>query len=172
MTMTTIIQLLTLAICFICPVKALADMCFCTAVALICNYITVMTFFMAGLVWDTRRVNRRYGDCLMMCRCKEDSVYCCKGRLLSTTQKYFSGIKPVPTVHRVEPGSDLVDQVVSDSVTITERLFSNMIAPCSLSRIGKLFTILFYLTLIVLCLHSSMEIRTGFRPLDYDTEYR
>ena len=36
------------------------------------------------------------GDCCGICCCKEDSVFCCRGRFLSKRQREFSGLPPDP----------------------------------------------------------------------------
>lgn len=42
-----------------------------------------MTFFLAVVVWDTQRISNYRKDCFGACMCAEDSVMCCRGKMMS-----------------------------------------------------------------------------------------
>ena len=42
-----------------------------------------MTFFLACVVWDTQRISNYRKDCLGLCCCADDSIFFCKGKLVS-----------------------------------------------------------------------------------------
>ena len=53
-------------------------------------YSTVLLIFTPVIVWDTRRVENRKGDCLGICCCAEDTIVCFKGIFLSDKQSAYS----------------------------------------------------------------------------------
>ena len=53
-------------------------------------YLTVNLIFMPAIVWETRRVEQKKGDCFGICCCNEDTILCCKGKFLSDKQKAYS----------------------------------------------------------------------------------
>lgn len=69
--------------------SGLRSFCFFAGVGVLCLYLASMTIFSAALVWDMRRQINQIGDCCGLCRCKEDSIICCRGRLLSQKQREY-----------------------------------------------------------------------------------
>ena len=64
-------------------VPALASFSFFCAVSVLLLYFSVLTIYLPLVYWDTLRVSKRYGDCFGLFFCKEDTIICCKGKLLS-----------------------------------------------------------------------------------------
>ena len=62
---------------------ALRSFCQFAAVSIIMLYFTVLTIFTPIMAFDTRRVQRRKGDCHGLCCCSEDTLICCRGFWLS-----------------------------------------------------------------------------------------
>ena len=71
--------------------EALRSFCIYATVCVALLYVNNMTFFLAVVVWDTRRVEYRKKDCFGLCCCKEDSLIFCRGKLASVKQQEFSG---------------------------------------------------------------------------------
>ena len=91
LTITSLATCIAFAFGMLSSLEALRSFCMfafmCTLMLYLCN----MTFFLALVVWDTRRVEARKKDCFGACACSENSVWCCKGKLLSEEQRDFSG---------------------------------------------------------------------------------
>ena len=73
---------------------ALGSFCMYAAFSICMLFSTCLTLFSCILVWDTKRVHRRHGDCCRLCCCKENSFICCRGKFLNTKQQKFSQIAP------------------------------------------------------------------------------
>ena len=56
-------------------------------------YFLVITIFLAVLVWDTRRVEKKMHECCGACCCAENTFLCCGSRLASPKQRDYSGIE-------------------------------------------------------------------------------
>lgn len=66
-------------------------------------------------------------DCFGLCCCKVDSIFCCKGRLLTSKQKRFIGIP-------VEGGEDENQEYISQ----VQKFFDNYYTKAILSKWGKI----------------------------------
>lgn len=71
--------------------QALRSFCLFAAVTTAMLYANNMTIFMAVVVWDTQRVQKRQKECFGLFCCKENSKLCCKGKLASPKQRDFTG---------------------------------------------------------------------------------
>lgn len=58
---------------------ALSSFCQYACMCIFMLYISVLTIFLPVLVWDTRRTEKRWGDCCRLCCCAEDTWICCRG---------------------------------------------------------------------------------------------
>ena len=56
--------------------------CVHSSITIIMLYLSVFTIFLPIAYWDTYRVSKKWGECFGLCFCKEDSILCCRGRLL------------------------------------------------------------------------------------------
>ena len=79
------------AIAAISSLEALRSFCMFAAVCVIILYLSNMSFFLAFVVWDTKRVQMRKKECFGACACKENSLICCKGKLASPKQREYCG---------------------------------------------------------------------------------
>lgn len=84
-TITSLTNALAFAFGSTTSLPALRSFCMFASVCIIMLYLLVMTFFLAVLVWDTRRVEKRWGECCTLCSVclDEDTIVCCAGKLLS-----------------------------------------------------------------------------------------
>ena len=60
--------------------------------ALVCNlmlWVATMTIFLAFVVSDTKRVQDKRRECAGACCCPNDSIICCRGRLMSRKQREY-----------------------------------------------------------------------------------
>ena len=62
---------------------AIKSFCYFACVGILMLYVTLLTIFTPVMVWDTKRIANKKGDCCRLCCCKEDSIICCKGYFLS-----------------------------------------------------------------------------------------
>lgn len=69
--------------------EALSSFCFFAGLGVLMLYLTSISVFSAFMVWDIRRQAAQKGDCCGACRCKEDTIICCKGFFLTTAQKSY-----------------------------------------------------------------------------------
>ena len=69
--------------------EALRSFCLFATVCIVVQYLSMMTLFLAAVVWDTQRVSNFRKDCLGACCCAEDSIFFCKGKLVSQAQREY-----------------------------------------------------------------------------------
>ena len=69
--------------------EALQSFCYFATVCLAMLYLNNMTFFLAVLVWDVKRVDRMEKDCFNLCCLEENSFICCFGRCGQTKQREY-----------------------------------------------------------------------------------
>lgn len=92
-TITSMTNALAFAFGSLQSLTSLRSFCIFAAVSIVMLYLTVMSFFLAVVVWDTERVGRKKGECCGLCMCKEDNIICCKGSCLSNKQKAYSNVE-------------------------------------------------------------------------------
>ena len=71
-------------------VPALNSFCMYCGICVICLYISFLTIFSPFFLDDLKRLHERRGDCLGLCCCKEDSIFCFRGKLLPKKLRKFS----------------------------------------------------------------------------------
>lgn len=57
--------------------------CIFAGVTVIMLYLTQISIFLCFVVWDTKRVACGFHECAYLCFCREDSIVCCKGKLMT-----------------------------------------------------------------------------------------
>lgn len=62
---------------------ALRSFCMFASICIIMLYLLVNTFFLAVVVWDTRRVEKKKNECCGLCGCDQDTFFCCGGKCMS-----------------------------------------------------------------------------------------
>ena len=62
---------------------ALQSFCMFSGFCVFTLYISFLTIFAPLFLEDLRRLHRKKNDCCGLCCCKEDSVICCRGTLLT-----------------------------------------------------------------------------------------
>ena len=71
---------------------ALNSFCVFAGICVFTLYISFLTIFSSLFLEDLRRMHKKKGDCCGICCCKEDSLICCRGVLLTERQRKFSSI--------------------------------------------------------------------------------
>lgn len=109
--------------------QALRSFCLFACVCIVMLWLASMTLFLAFVVWDTQRVEDKNKECCGACFCKEDSCWCCFGRLASKKQRKFSGMEEIQVVDISSARSNQPDLSGGDSeVEIIERSFKYKVA--------------------------------------------
>ena len=62
---------------------ALNSFCVFSGICVFTLYFAFLTIFSSLFLEDLRRLHRKKGDCFGICCCKEDSIICCRGALLT-----------------------------------------------------------------------------------------
>jgi hypothetical protein len=62
---------------------ALRSFCLYASICILMLYLLVNTVFLAVVVWDTRRVEKKTKECCGLCCCDDDTIICCAGKLLA-----------------------------------------------------------------------------------------
>ena len=143
-------------------IPAISNFCIVCMNCILLLYISVFTIFTPVLYWDTIRVYKQYGDLCGLCLCREKTILCCKGRLLSEKQKEFSQTdqnSKLTEVSEEQSSSENSDAIVASH---TELLIKDKIAPRLISTRGKLMVLTGYLVFTPLCLFRLQNIRVYF----------
>ena len=74
------------------PLPGLESYCMFCGFCVFMLYLSFLTIFAPLYLEDLRRLHRKKGDCCGLCCCKEDSLICCFGLLLTNRQRRFSGL--------------------------------------------------------------------------------
>ena len=74
-------------------IPALNSFCMYCGICVVCLYLSFLTVFSPFFIEDLRRMHKLHGDCFGLCCCKEDTVFCCRGALLSKRLREFSKIQ-------------------------------------------------------------------------------
>ena len=82
-TITSLTNTLAFAFGALNSLTALRSFCVFASICILMLYLVVMTVFLSVVVWDTRRVANKKGECCGLFMCKLYSVFCCKGFFLS-----------------------------------------------------------------------------------------
>jgi len=69
--------------------EALRSFCIFAGLGVLFLYAASLTIFTAFMVWDIKRQVKRKGDCKGACKCKENSILCCRGYFLTPKQKRY-----------------------------------------------------------------------------------
>ena len=139
--------------------EALHSFCLFCCSTVIMLYLIVITVFLSALIWDTRRVSRKCGDCFCLCLCSESTLICLRGRFLSVKQRAYSGLPP-RKASAPDAGAG------SEEASATEKCLSTCLAPCLLSWFGNIIILLIYAALILGAIYGCTLV-----TLDFKTEY-
>lgn len=115
-------------------------------------YFTSITIFSSFMVWELRRQKDKKGDCCGACKCSEDTIFCCKGKFLTATQKSypFQGEEtdPVPE---------------EKYATTTQKILHLYFSKVSLSKPGIGFILILWLVLTIVFLLGVLELKIDFK---------
>ena len=158
---------------------ALRSFCIFAACSIFMLYLSVMTVFLAVVVWDTERVGRKKGECCGLCMCKMDSIFCCGGFFLSDKQKAYGSVQwPYPSEDKKSEKKDDENQkgatedkaqaapkqaYNSEEASKTEKCIYRYMAPCLLSTAGKIVTIVVYVALIAAAAYGCTQVEIDFK---------
>ena len=87
-------------------IPALNSFCIYCGFCVVCLYLSFLTIFSPFFLEDLKRMHKRRGDCFGLCCCKEDSILCCRGRLLSRRLRNFSNSKEFASVPEDDDSQD------------------------------------------------------------------
>lgn len=88
-TITTLTTAFAFALGMISSIDALRSFCLFATVCILIQYMSMMTLFLASVVWDTQRVSAFRKDCMGVCFCADDSLFFCRGKLVSQAQQDY-----------------------------------------------------------------------------------
>jgi len=79
-TITSLTSLFSFAVSSSTSLPALSNFCGFASLGIFFDYFNQITFFVACIVLDEKRMNRNCGDCCGLCLCAPASAICCKGK--------------------------------------------------------------------------------------------
>ena len=71
------------------PFLAVRAFCMFAAVTIVMLYLSQVTLFLCFVAWDAKRVAFGFHECCYLCFCRKDSLFFCRGRLMTPSQKEF-----------------------------------------------------------------------------------
>ena len=131
---------------------ALASFCFFAGCCVAFLYISFLTLFAPWFLEDMRRLHLRKGECFGLCCCKEDSIWCCKGQLLSVRLRKFSHIATV------EEEQDTREEYASK----VEEFMTNVLATEVLSQQGRVCILLVWVIAAAVGLYGASKVTPNF----------
>ena len=164
-TITSLTNALAFAFGATTSLEALSSFCMFAAVCIVMLYLLVNTVFLAVVVWDTRRVEKKMHECCGACACSEDTILCCKGKFLAQKQRTFSGIELTDAQKAQrqadEEKYDAAVRTTLDAST-SERCLGKYFAPVVLSKIGRIVFLVIYAVLIGLFAYGTSQVTIHF----------
>ena len=161
-TITTLTTCLAFLSGMLSSLQALRSFCLFATVTTAMLYLSNMTFFLAVLVWDTRRVQHLKKECFSLCCCKETSRLCCKGKLASHKQRDYVGnvkfrvadmesARSQDSMRSSQPSSPLESRTARKEIQHSphsERFCGNIVAPILLHNFTRVTVLFIYAVLI------------------------
>lgn len=134
----------------------LQSFCFFAGIGMLFMYMACISLFTAFMTWDIRRQVQRKGDCCGLCRCKETTRFCCKGKFLSERQRRYP--------YQGNFDEDQLDHMPYNS--FTQKMIHRYYAPALTSKRGIIATLLFYLGYFCFTIYSlgglDIDIKTSY----------
>jgi len=92
-TITSLTNALAFALGALSSLIALKSFCLFASLTIVFLYLLVMTVFLCVLIWDTRRVEKKWTECCNICSicCGEQNFLCCCGVCTTPKQRAFTG---------------------------------------------------------------------------------
>ena len=167
-TVTTLATCLAFASGAVSSLEALRSFCTFATVCIAMLYFVNMTFFLAVVVWDTRRVQDRKKECFGLCCVRENSRLCCKGRCSSPKQREYSGnvqfaVADINSIRILEVSIEVSSArkaIMKNS--LTERCCGILCAPVILSNVCRFFMLLVFVVLIAGASYATTMIEVYF----------
>lgn len=166
-TITSLTNCLAFAFGATSSLVALKSFCGFASITILMLYLTVMTMFLCMVVWDTRRVEKKTGECCGICSaiCSETSIICCGGKCTSPKQKEYMGVeiseKAIAAMKAAEEKYDLATRQTLYA-SGTERCIGKCFAPCVLSTAGRIVLLILYAGFTALCCYGASEVEIFF----------
>ena len=166
-TITSMTNALAFAFGALSSLEALKSFCLFASMCIVFLYLLVMTFFLCVVVWDTKRVARKWTECcniLSLC-CGETNPICCCGAFTTPKQKDYCEVeqseqKKASMKAAKEKSSPAVKTVLEASAT--ERCLGKYFAPMVLSKIGRIIFIVIYVILIFGAVFGCTQLEVRF----------
>ena len=166
-TITSLTNALAFAFGSTTSLPALKSFCMFASVCIVMLYLLVNTMFLAVVVWDTRRVEKRWGECCGLCGilCKEDTILCCKGKLLAQKQRDYSKIEAsADEIAKFTEEENKADAALKTTLkaSTSEKFLGKYFAPIILSKIGRIVFLVIYVILIAFMSYGASQLRIHF----------
>ena len=158
-TITSLTNALAFAFGATTSLPALKSFCIFASVCIVMLYFLVNTFFLAIVVWDTRRVEKRWGECCRICGVlSEDNFLCCCGKFLSQKQREYSKIefskKEQEAYKEAEEKADAAIKTVLKA-SVAERCLGKYFAPFILHKVSRIVFLVLYVILIAVMAYGA-----------------
>ena len=178
MTITTLATCSAFLSGMLSSLQALQSFCLFATVTTAMLYFSNMTFFLAVVVWDTRRVQNLKKECFNLCCCSESSRFCCKGKLASHKQRDYTGnikfriadINSARSSFSERPTEVDTARREIQKNSHSERCCGMVLAPVLLHNVTRISLLLFYVVLIAGSCYSVLGIRVHFSQMYFVSE--
>ena len=164
-TITSLTNALAFAFGALSSLEALKSFCLFASVTIVMLYFTVMTVFLSVVVWDTKRVEKKCGECCGACCCEETTFLCCCGFFSTPKQKEYCDV--ILTEKQVANAKAEYDNASPAMRTVlkasaTERCLGKYFVPVILSNIGRIVVLVVYVAMISVAAYGCSELRVHF----------
>ena len=150
-TITSVTDAIAFFIGSISSLPALKGLCIFAGICIFSLYFCILTIFCAWFLSDLQRMKAKKPDCFGLCCCKMDSIFCCRGKLLTTKQRRFIGL-----------ATDENADETKEYTSYVEKFFDLYYTKAILSKWGKVSVLVFITLFAMFEGYGLSQMRTDF----------
>lgn len=135
---------------------ALSSFCIFAGIGVLFDFVAELSIFSAFLVFDLKRQEKLKGDCCTLCRCSHKSIFCCRGKFLTNSQRAY--IKSKGKEVNDPPQEDKNEEYAS----ATEKFLVKYYSKGLLSTPGRIIVLIAFIAYIAVTAWSITNLKIAF----------